>query len=122
MPKRALRLLVCGSRNWTDMDAIYDVLADYRTPRPVIVLHGGARGADSLADDAARLHGYAREVYKADWKKHGKRAGILRNLRMLDAYADKVIAFHDGQSRGTQHTIDEARKRGIPVEVHSDEP
>jgi hypothetical protein len=116
---RALRILVCGSRDWTDKDAIVDVLHDYAHAN-VIVLHGGARGADRLADEVAfRIYGFGVEEFPADWKKHGKRAGLLRNLRMLDAHPDKVIAFQRNGSRGTQHTIDEARRRGIPVEVHT---
>lgn len=79
-----------------------------------MILHGGARGADRLADIIARALGFEVEVYPADWTL-GKYAGILRNLEMLDSKPDLVIAFWDGSSRGTKHTMDAAFKRGIPV-------
>lgn len=82
-------------------------------PPDTVVIHGDARGADRLADHAARGLGLKVEPYPADWSRYGKRAGILRNLEMLDSNPTTVIAFWDGESRGTQHTIDEARKRGI---------
>lgn len=109
-------LLVCGSRDWTDQDAIADVLADY-ADRLVTVIHGGARGADLLAADVAQLYGYEVRAFPADWELHGKRAGILRNLAMLDQNPDRVLAFRVGGSRGTTHTIEAAKARGIPVEV-----
>jgi hypothetical protein len=56
-------------------------------------------------------------AFPADWRGKGRRAGILRNLAMLDDEPDRVLAFQRNGSRGTQHTIDEARRRGIPVEV-----
>lgn len=113
-----MKVLVCGSRDWTDKDRIADVLADYAPNHPTII-HGDARGADLIADRVARTYGYAVKPFAADWYGMGRRAGIVRNLRMLDENPDLVIAFQINGSRGTQHTIDEARKRGIPVEVHT---
>lgn len=83
----------------------------------VEVIHGDARGADLLAAAAAMRLGFGVRAFPANWKLHGRAAGPIRNLQMLDERPDKVIAFHDGRSRGTQHTIDEARRRGIPVEI-----
>lgn len=117
-----VKVLVCGSRlrGFGDgialWDAVYDRLA--QLPTGAHVIHGGASGTDEFAHRAASLLGLKVTRYKADWETHGKRAGILRNLEMLDQQPDYVIAFWDGASRGTQHTIDEARRRGIHVEVH----
>jgi hypothetical protein len=86
---------------------------------PYEVIHGGARGADAMAGMAAKWCRLPVEEYPADWRTHGRRAGFLRNLEMLDQRPDLVIAFQRNGSRGTQHTIDEARKRGIPVEVYT---
>ena len=58
MPERGITLLVCGSRGWTDKDTIADVLADYADRHPVVVLHGAARGADTLAAEVATFYGY----------------------------------------------------------------
>jgi hypothetical protein len=111
-----VRVLVCGSRGFHK-----SALLTWRIstlPRDTIVMHGGSRGADRLASIVAASLGLEVEHYPADWKRHGKRAGILRNLEMLDAKPDLVIAFWDGQSPGTRHTINAAAERGIPTEIH----
>lgn len=117
-----MKILVCGSRDWTDAEAIFlrlsplNVEAVKRRER-VTLLHGNAPGADRLARGIGNgLGHFDVEAFPADWDRYGKRAGPIRNLEMLDQNPDRVIAFSKG-SRGTQHTIDEARHRGIPVEV-----
>jgi hypothetical protein len=95
---------------WERLDALP------RRPQTTIIV-GDARGADTAAYWSARCCNHPVRVFKADWKTHGKKAGIIRNLEMLDEKPDLVIAFWDGKSRGTNHTITESRKRGIPVEV-----
>jgi SLOG family YspA-like protein len=123
-----MRVLVCGSRDWgrpTVISRRFELLRDEH--EHVAIIHGAAsrkrRGiessADMLADHFARYYGFVVQPFPADWEKHGKRAGILRNLQMLDEQPDLVLAFQRDGSRGTQHTIDEARRRGIPVEVHT---
>ena len=114
-----MKILVCGSRDWTDEGPIADRLATLAPDGSATLIHGAARGADTIASNVADLLGWAVHPFPADWDRHGKRAGILRNLAMLDEAPDLVIAFQRNGSRGTQHTIDEARRRGIPVEVHS---
>lgn len=115
-----MRVLITGSRDWFDYPAIKDCLSALAaTESPVEVIHGGARGADYYAGVAARTLGLVVSVYPADWSVEPRRAGILRNLQMLDTRPDLVIAFQRNGSRGTQHTVDEAKRRGIPVEVHT---
>ena len=113
-----MKVLVCGSRSWTSPYPVRLRLYDLaQANRDLIVIHGAARGPDRAADDAAKDFHLRSEAFPADWEKHGKRAGFVRNLQMLDEEPDLVLAFWDGKSRGTEHTISEARKRGIPVEV-----
>ena len=112
-----MRVLVCGSRSWKDGSAIHDRLA--QLPHRTEFIFGGAVGADELARTWAIRNGRGYMLLLDDWKTQGKRAGIVRNLRMLDEQPGLVVAFWDGKSRGTKHTIGEARKRGIPVEVVS---
>ena len=88
-----------------------------KLPSEAVIVHGGAPGADRTAGFLADDFGFAVEEHPAEWEKHGKRAGFLRNVEMLESGVDLVLAFWDGASRGTKHMIDEARKRGIPVEV-----
>jgi hypothetical protein len=71
-----------------------------------------------IADDVARSLGLRVEQYPANWREWPRTAGFVRNIQMLDSGVDLVIAFQRALSRGTQHTISEARKRGIEVEVH----
>lgn len=110
-----VKVLVCGSRSWSDYVAIRRRLAEL--PSGAEIIHGAARGADQDAATAARALGMPEKAYPADWRGKGRRAGIIRNLEMLAAWPDLVIAFWDGESTGTRHTITEARKRGIPVEI-----
>lgn len=109
-------VLICGSRDWPDPAAIHRRVEDL--PAGTVVLHGAAPGADTHAATAARTHGLTVRAFPADWRRHGRRAGLLRNLAMLDQHPDLVIAFWHNESRGTLHTIDTARQRGIPAELH----
>lgn len=109
-----MRVLVCGSRGWTDMATIAKRIGEL--PDGSIVIHGGAEGADKLAGQAATLRGLHSAAVYPLWKRHGRSAGHVRNAAMLDLGPDLVIAFSLG-TNGTQGTIDEARRRGIPVEV-----
>ena len=117
-----MRILVCGSRDWPHRDMIRRRLQQIIDGWPVgsdepTLMHGDARGADTMAAEEGLELGFWVEAHPADWARHGKRAGILRNLAMLDLAPDLVLAFQRNRSRGTQHTIDEANRRGIPCEV-----
>lgn len=80
------------------------------------LVSGGAKGADTFARDYAEKHAYPFKEYLAKWDEHGKKAGILRNLEMLEI-ADQVVAFWDGKSRGTSHMIEQCLSRNIPITV-----
>lgn len=112
-----MKVLVCGSRSWKQADKIAVRLT--QLPRGSEIIHGAARGADVTAGSLARSLGIPEQSFPADWRGKGRSAGILRNLEMLDEKPDLVLAFWDGVSTGTKHTIDEAVARGIPVEIIS---
>ncbi len=129
-----IRVLVCGSRSWTDEKRILMALlyAEYVSDEYIdTVIHGGAKGADTLAGTAAKkMCGYNRPqvevdkntpevvVYPANWNLYGKAAGMIRNRQMLtEGKPDLVLAFWDGKSRGTANMIAEARKAGVEVKV-----
>lgn len=113
-----MKILICGSRGWTDREAIYTRLALVDHAHKVIVVEGGAHGADRLAKQAAKSLGLEVREYSADWDTHGLQAGFKRNQEMLDVeHPDLVWAFWDGSSRGTKHMIDIAREQGYTVEV-----
>lgn len=119
MSSAQLRILVCGDRNWSDASAIMRELEKYASANPVVI-HGGARGADSLAGDTAYRLGLQTEVFIADWQSYGRAAGPIRNTQMLDkGEPDLVLAFHGdlNRSRGTRNMVEQAKRRGIPVSV-----
>ena len=117
-----LYLIVAGSRTWRDY-ALMNRKLDHLTQNfdKVVVISGTARGADTLGERWAHEHGHKVKQFPADWNRHGPQAGNLRNLQMLD-YAQSqehcgLVAFWDGQSRGTRHVIKTAQIRGIPTRV-----
>lgn len=122
-----MRILVTGSRYLTEksLETIYQTLLsiidESDVSGEVVVIHGGARGADALAWQAAMDLGARVEVYPADWSR-GKRAGMERNQVMVDKGADVCVAFPIADSRGTRDCIRRARAAGIPVKiVHMEE-
>ena len=105
-------ILVCGGRNYNDRRKVYETLDAQEEPFRII--HGAARGADSLAADYARDRNIPATAYPADWRRHGSSAGYVRNRRMLEeGRPDLVIAFPGG--RGTAHMAKTAREAGVPV-------
>ena len=114
-----MRVLVCGSRNWASHRAIYDALMKLHVEKKILyVIEGEARGADTIARVSAENLGIPVLRFPADWNKHGKAAGFIRNQQMLDeGKPDLVLAFWDGLSRGTKNMIELAKKAGVPVEI-----
>ncbi len=106
-----MRLLVCGGRTYDDAKAVYRSLD---TLNPDVVIHGGANGADTLADNWAEDNGKEIEVFEADWDRHGRAAGPIRNQAMLDeGRPDAVLAFPGGP--GTEDMIARAKRAGLHV-------
>lgn len=75
-----------------------------------------ARGADSLGEQYAKERGIPVRYFPADWQTLGKSAGYQRNVQMA-AYADALVAFWDGQSKGTKHMIDTARRHKLDIRI-----
>ena len=114
-------VLVCGSRTWCDRDLMMEHLenlSSHSEDGAVTIIHGGANGADQMAHGIAMGLGYSYRAYPADWVRHGRSAGWIRNQQMLDeGKPDIVLAFWDGKSRGTADMIRRARKAKLPVEI-----
>lgn len=81
------------------------------------VVSGGANGVDALGEEWAYKQHLHLMIFPADWDTYGKSAGMRRN-RTMAAYADRLIAVHDGVSKGTANMIAEMRKQGKPVFVY----
>lgn len=115
-----MRVLVTGSRDWTDREAIRKALWWLRKHHDeVVVVHGGADGADSIADDLAEEFGFLPVEYAADWHQYKLAAGPIRNQAMVDSGPDVVLAFHEdlAKSKGTKDCVKKARSANIPVFV-----
>jgi len=114
-----MRLLVTGDRNWKDDRIIQNVLEMLKIIDPsMVVIHGGANGADSIAGDIAESLGIKTLEFAADWNKYGRAAGPIRNQRMLDeGKPTAVMAFHKDlrASRGTLDMVKRARSANLPV-------
>lgn len=111
-----MRMLITGSREYTDKEIIIDAIEKYLGDEyieDVIIIEGGARGADRIAQQHALDMGYIVETYPANWDKYGKKAGSIRNQEMVDAGADICLAFPLEGSIGTYDCIRRAKKAGI---------
>lgn len=82
----------------------------------VVIVSGGARGADSLAQRFAKEFGLTIVIHYPDWDRFGKKAGIVRNFKIVRD-SDVIVAFPTKNSRGTWHTVNIAKKAGKPVYV-----
>mgnify|MGYP003302236462 CR=1 FL=1 len=80
------------------------------------IVSGGARGVDTAARKYAQEKGIKLTEFLPDYATHGNRAPLLRNLEIID-YSDLVLAFWDGQSRGTRFVIENCRKKGKPCKI-----
>jgi hypothetical protein len=126
---RVTRVLVTGSREWTDKDRLWNALtALYAVTPGVRVVHGDCpTGADALAREWCSYHpGAEEERHPAEWDKHpGKSAPYVRNAEMVTLGADVCLAFvvrGEGKSRGTRMTMGLAEKAKIPVRPFECEP
>ena len=103
-----------GYKNYSQMKLTLDI--ELKDKSDVTFILGGARGADQLAERYAKENKIPFKVFKPDWDKHGRAAGIMRNKVMI-SQSNHLISFWDGKSRGTKHAIDHARMNSIPVTV-----
>lgn len=112
-----MRVLVTGSRTWTDRNMIHRLLHKGWMLHPdLIVVHGDCpEGADRIADEIALRYGMTIQRYPADWNTHGKRAGFIRNAQMVDTTPDMCLAFIHNYSRGASMCAELAEKAGIPT-------
>lgn len=109
-----MRTIIAGSRSITDMELLLKTIkeADQNGLTITTILCGGANGVDTLGREWAKKHNIPIEYYPANWDKHGKRAGYVRNQEMVHN-AEALIAIWDGKSKGTEHTIDLAQKANL---------
>lgn len=106
------RVCICGGRNFNDKEFSFEIL-DNLKDRNIIVVSGGATGADALGEQWAKLRDKQIEVFRADWKNNGRAAGPIRNQKMLDSGIDLLVAFPGGS--GTAHMVRICKEAGVLV-------
>lgn len=114
------RVVIAGCRdyhNYEEAKAYIDyVLSNIREGNEIVILSGGACGADALGERYAKENGFKLQKYPADWAKYGKSAGPKRNEQMAKI-GDYVICFWDGKSKGTRSMIEYAKKFNKPIRI-----
>lgn len=110
-------VIIAGGRDFTDYEELVRY-CDYilKNKPSVEIVSGVARGADLLGEKYALERGFPIRRFPADWDSFGNSAGYRRNIDMAK-YADALIAFWDGKSKGTKHMIDTAKKNNLNVRV-----
>ena len=111
------KIAVIGGRDFTDYALLSKTLDRIRKEEPeVLIISGGARGADSLAQKYAKENGLAILIFYPDYQRYGKRAPLVRNNKIAKE-CDLLIAFPTSKSRGTWCTVKKAKELGKKVIV-----
>ncbi len=114
------RVVIAGCRDYNNYEEakrfIDYCISDIRKDYTVIIVSGGAQGADALGERYARENNFKIERYIAEWDKYGKSAGPKRNKKMAEI-SDFVICFWDEKSRGTKSMIEYSKKCDKPIKI-----
>ena len=116
-----MKIIIAGGRGYncyTTLKNVCDLVISDRQLKPndIEIVSGGAKGADTLGEQYAKENNYPLKKFPADWELHGKSAGYIRNKQMAE-YGDILIAFWDGESKGTKHMIDLAHDRNLDIVI-----
>lgn len=113
-----MKVIIAGSRNFKDYSFLCNKCDKaLGLQKQVEIVSGTAQGADKLGEKYAEERGYKIRQFPADWNNYGKSAGYIRNEKM-SKYADALICFWDGQSKGTKMMIDLAKNNNLKVKVY----
>lgn len=112
-----MKVIIAGSRTFNDFELLCnkcnEIIGD---TKDVEIVSGAAYGADQLGEEYAAEMLFDLKQFHPDWGKYKKSAGYIRNEEMAK-YADMLIAFWNGESRGTKHMIDLAHKHNLKVHI-----
>ena len=110
-----MKTAVIGTRTFDNYAELCETLGNLANT-PTEIISGGATGADALAERYAKDNNLPLAIFRANWEKHGKAAGPIRNQIIIEN-CEQLVAFWDGQSKGTSHTIKTAKAKGKPTKV-----
>jgi hypothetical protein len=110
-----IKVIIAGGRNFDDFNKLCQVCDEFlQDQNDIEIVSGAYKGADLLGERYAAERNHPIKQFPADWRQYGKSAGLKRNTEMA-AYADALIAFWDGKSKGTNHMIELATQAGLKV-------
>lgn len=110
-------VLISGSLSFDDYDLLCATLDRLLTSKEnVVIVSGGAKGAEQLGERYAQEHGLSLKQILADWEKHGRGAKVIRAAQLIEA-ADCAVFLWDGKSKAVAELIEKAEAKGIPVEL-----
>jgi len=110
-----MKVAVIGSRSFNDYERVKQTLSSMTI---TLIISGGAKGADTLAERYAKENGIPTKIFLPDWEKHKKAAGFIRNTDIINE-AEVVVAFWDNSSRGTLDSINKAKTQNKKVIIVS---
>jgi predicted Rossmann fold nucleotide-binding protein DprA/Smf involved in DNA uptake len=108
-----MKTAIVGTRTFNDYQELKRTLESLKN-KPTEIISGGARGADALAERYAKENNIKLTVIEANWNLHGKAAGPIRNLLIVEA-SEQVVAMWNGESKGTENTIKNSKEMHRPV-------
>lgn len=103
-----MKYAIVGSRSFTNYQFIEKTLNQFDNITEII--SGGAKGVDTLAEQYAKEKNIKLTIFPANWNKFGKSAGMIRNKDIINN-CDVCVAFWDGESKGTTHSIAVAERK-----------
>lgn len=109
-----MKVAIVGSRTFDDYTLLYNTLKEITNIE--LIVSGGARGADSLAESWAKVNKTPVKIFLPNWDKFGKSAGFKRNVQIVEN-CDLLIAFWDGKSKGTEHSINLAKQMKKDIKI-----
>lgn len=112
-----MKTIIAGGRDYHDYAHVRKQLEHFRKNHDITeVVSGGAKGVDALGEQYAAEMNITLKIYPADWEKHGRAAGPIRNAKMAE-YAEQLVAVWDGKSKGTKNMIETMNKHKKPVYI-----
>ncbi len=114
-----MKIIIAGSRLFNNYEILLEFCDFYlknKSNDEIEIVSGTANGADKLGERYAQERGYKLKRFPANWEKYKKSAGYIRNNEMAE-YADALIVFWNGKSKGTKHMIDLAKKSKLEIRI-----
>lgn len=115
-----MKIAIVGSRSFKDYELLKNEVENFiavNALKQILIVSGGAKGADALAEKFASEKGYGTLIFLPEWEKYGRGACSVRNTQIIEN-ADVVFAFWDGISTGTKDSIDKAQNLNKSVFIH----